>query len=647
MPKKIKSHEISYEADSGKVKFHLRRPVFFYAPTALAEGEYDPLVEAPPPSASLELHWVYGYRGRDARNNLHLVASGEVLYYTAATAVLYDPGAHSQRCYTAHTDDISSIAVHPDGETVATGQVKGRDDDVDAAHVRVWSAASLETLHVLGAGALTRGVNALSFCVDDGGALLAAVDDAQEPVLSVWEWADETQVATAKCSSDPVIAATFYRGGGQRLVTNGKNAVAFWQLSDGKLKKKTGVFGRHPRPKYVTAVAFTPEGDVITGDSNGNVIQWRAGEASTLLATAHDGSVFTIVSRQDGDGYFTAGKDGTVKAWDSSFKPVEKEAQVQMPGDTGAVRTLVQLEDRLIAGTLKNAIIKGTMADADWKVVTQGSTDEIWALATHPVEEKFLCASFDKTLTERSTESRSILWSTDLESGVQSCAYSPGGEVIVAGCVDGSWKVFEVESREEVFAGKDGDEPIQCMEFSPDGSFLALGSRDNIVYIYSCEDSFKSYAKKNKCEGHSSFIRSLDFSEDGQYLETNSGDYENLFWNLFEVPATLEDQSHLRDVTWATRNCLLSFQNFGIWPQGVDGTDLNAATGAHSRPLTATGDDFGKVKLFAAPTSTAYAGNRQYGGHSSHVTRVAFAASDDWLLSAGGGDCSVLQWKVL
>jgi len=640
-------HEISYDAESGKVKFHLRRPVYFYAPSELSEGDYDPLVETGPPSASLELDWVYGYRGRDGRNNLHALASGELVYYTAAVAVLYDPHGHTQRCYTGHTDDITSIAVHPDGDTIATGQVKGRDDDVDAAHIRVWGAGALETLHVFGMGALNRGVLALSFSYDEGGPLLAAVDDAPEPVLSVWEWADETQVASAKCSSEPVIAVTFDRSGSRRLVTNGKNVAAFWQLADDKLKKKTGVFGRHPRPKYVTAVAYTPDGEVLTGDSNGNILQWRGGEAAQLLTQAHDGSVFTIVSRRDGDGYFTAGKDGTVKAWDLDFKPLGKEAKVQMAEDTGAVRTLVQLEDRLVAGTIKNALVKGTMKEGDWKVITQGTLDEIWALATHPAEEKFLCGSFDKSLTERSTDGKSIIWTTDLEKGVQSCAYSPGGEVIVAGCVDGSWKVIEVESREEVFAGKNGDEPIQCMEFSPDGSLLALGSRDNNVYVYSCEDSFKSYSKKNECAGHSSFIRSLDFSEDGQYIETNSGDYENLFWNLSETPASITDQSDLRDVTWKTRNCLLSFQNFGIWPKGVDGTDLNAASGAHSKPLTATGDDFGKVKLFAAPTSSAYAGNKAYGGHSAHVTRVAFGAGDGWLLSAGGGDCSVLQWRVV
>ena len=44
------------------------------------------------------------------------------------------------------------------------------------------------------------------------------------------------------------------------------------------------------------------------------------GEAEKVLATVHDGSVFCIVPRQDGKGFFTAGKDRIVKKWDEAFK---------------------------------------------------------------------------------------------------------------------------------------------------------------------------------------------------------------------------------------------------------------------------------------------------------------------------------------
>lgn len=41
----------------------------------------------------------------------------------------------------------------------------------------------------------------------------------------------------------------------------------------------------------------------------------------------------------------------------------------------------------------------------------------------------------------------------------------------------------------------------------------------------------------------------------------------------------------------------------GVWPEGSDGTDINAVCRAHERKLLSTGDDFGKVHLFSYPCS--------------------------------------------
>jgi WD40 repeat protein len=55
---------------------------------------------------------------------------------------------------------------------------------------------------------------------------------------------------------------------------------------------------------------------------------------------------------------------------------------------------------------------------------------------------------------------------------------------------------------------------------------LAIGSHDNNVYVYKCED----WSLLSKCEGHHSYITALDWSEDSKWIRTNSGDYELLFW---------------------------------------------------------------------------------------------------------------------
>lgn len=45
--------------------------------------------------------------------------------------------------------------------------------------------------------------------------------------------------------------------------------------------------------------------------------------------------------------------------------------------------------------------------------------------------------------------------------------------------------------------------------------------------------------------------------------------------------------------------------------------------------------------------SLSQAHSHKYGGHSSHVTNVAFLWDDSMALTTGGKDTSILQWRVV
>lgn len=46
------------------------------------------------------------------------------------------------------------------------------------------------------------------------------------------------------------------------------------------------------------------------------------------------------------------------------------------------------------------------------------------------------------------------------------------------------------------------------------------------------------------------------------------------------------------------------------------------------------------MSLFQAPSHV-------YAGHSSHVTNVTFLSSDSAVVSTGGKDMSVMQWRIV
>ena len=128
-----------------------------------------------PPRAQLRLDWIYGYRGHQCRNNVYYLATGEIVYFVAAAAVIYHPVKKSQRYFIEHTDDIISLALHPDQKTVATGEVGS------SPLICVWDSTTL-TITSLLSGHHTAGVTALDF--SSSGNLLGSVDLATK--CTVW-----------------------------------------------------------------------------------------------------------------------------------------------------------------------------------------------------------------------------------------------------------------------------------------------------------------------------------------------------------------------------------------------------------------------------------------------------------------------------
>jgi WD40 repeat protein len=57
-----------------------------------------------------------------------------------------------------------------------------------------------------------------------------------------------------------------------------------------------------------------------------------------------------------------------------------------------------------------------------------------------------------------------------------------------------------------------------------------------------------------------------------------------------------------------------------------------------------TGDDFSYVKAFRYPNfkGSSYL---KFIGHSSHVTNVKFSSDDNYVITIGGFDKSIFQWK--
>ncbi|XP_032408648.1 echinoderm microtubule-associated protein-like 4 isoform X3 [Xiphophorus hellerii] len=656
---KMSTREKNSLAEGNSIKMFMRgRPITMFIPSDV-ENYDDVRAELPP--ERLKLEWVYGYRGRDCRANVYLLPTGEIVYFIASVAVLFSYEERTQRHYLGHTDCIKCLAIHPDKIRIATGQIAGVDKDGRALqpHVRVWDSVSLSTLQVIGLGTFERGVGSLAFSKADSGQHLSVIDDCNDHMLTVWDWQKKSKIAEIKTTTDVVLAVEFHPTDPNTIVTCGKFHIFFWAWNGNSLLRKQGLFGSHDRPKFIQCLTFRSNGDIVTGDSSGQLLVWtrNSAEAPTGKAPqafqmrtdlrpieAHEKGVFCMCDMRSGSLLTGGGKDRRIVLWDQQL---QLDRDIEVPDQYGNIRALAEGKgDEFLVGTSRNFVLRGTFNDG-FQVEVQGHTDELWGLAAHPSREQFLTCAQDQMVCLWNSLDHSLQWSRTLEEHGHCAEFHPSGAVVVIGTHSGRWFVLDAESKDLVGIHSDGNEQLSVLRFSVDGSMLAVGSHDNFIYLYSVWEQGRRYSRYGKCSGHSSYITHLDWSPDNKFIMSNSGDYEILYWDIQNGCQLIRNRSECKDIDWATYTCVLGYHVFGVWPEGSDGTDINALVRSHNRKVIALADDFCKVHLFAYPCSRFKAPSHKYSAHSSHVTNVSFLHSDSHLISTGGKDTSVMQWRLV
>lgn len=145
---------------------------------------------------------------------------------------------------------------------------------------------------------------------------------------------------------------------------------------------------------------------------------------------------------------------------------------------------------------------------------------------------------------------------------------------------------------------KDAEEWSEVIKYSPCGKLLAVGSHDNMIFIYDVENNYSLYYK---CAKHNSFVTSLDWSLDSTYIRSVCGAYDKLFFNIKAREFDSHGANNTQSYKWASQSCKVGTDVAGIYPSGEDGSHINGVNMSVDENLLATSDDFGLVNIFRYP----------------------------------------------
>ncbi len=260
------------------------------------------------------------------------------------------------------------------------------------------------------------------------------------------------------------------------LVTTANDGIHVWDVSSGEfLYQLLGV--------SLADMAFSPDGKFLAGVADGAFRIWSFSE--TGLSLVKENPIYDLVSSvaysPDGNTIVTGSFDNVVRVWSAD-------------------------------GTLIRAI---------------GESWMVTSVAFSP-DGKYIAVGIagNGSIQVCRTSDWQPIYMKDSEDGgpIQAVAFLPNGQVIAVSA-GGNVAVYEING-DMLYSFTDSSYDVWSVSISPDGKVFALAPLDTVVRVHNSLDG----SLLSSLPGHTGFVRSVAFSNDGTKLATGTDDGSVRIW---------------------------------------------------------------------------------------------------------------------
>ena len=197
-------------------------------------------------------------------------------------------------------------------------------------------------------------------------------------------------------------------------------------------------------------------------------------------------------------------------------------------------------------------------------------------------------------------------------SSVMSLTFSPDGEKLATGDVDGKIRLWQVADGKQLLTIQGHQTWVWAIGFSPDGRVLASCSEDSTIRLW---DTASGQCLKI-LQGQVSGVRSISFSPNGQILASGAED------------STI----HLWDIT--SGQCLKTLQ-------GETGRVFSISFSPNGREIASGGDDR-TIRLWNIADGQCL---KVLHGHTEWIWSISFSPNGQEIAS-GGDDRTIRLWNI-
>ncbi|KAG8186282.1 hypothetical protein JTE90_004626 [Oedothorax gibbosus] len=586
--------------------------------------------DSPHRAAPLRVQWIHGYDG----GNLLVLNSGELLYAVGAAIIIYKKAGDTQRHYLNHTEDICSIAAHPSGKMVASGQVSSEQQE---ASVHIWLVDSLQTVVIV--DRLSGNPVSVAFSAHDF-VLLSVEVGAKEDCISFWDWESDTLLGRVQLRSERLTGGAFHPQEADLAVTFGVHHMAFWRRKKDGFLTRTDALAPGHSGRTILSWAFVGETGLAMGDSSGYVTLWTIlpGDAFKITkeVRAHQGEVRSLLSMRGGT--LISGGGDQLKAWDTHQKLQHLETTVLDEG--GEIKSLCLQgpgDATLYVGTT-DAILEGSMQNS-FEILIPAIEAYISDIAIDFEGQSFVTVDRLRNISRWSAHH--LMWRNKTQMDCSCIGFHTDGRAVTAGGDNGKLLVLHAEGGALVATIFVSDAALRALAYNSDGSVLAIGCEDGNVYICSSKNHGYLY-KMHTVLKNEWPIMQVDWSKDGECLQScyRKSDFcEVALWKVADSKRVSSALSENMD--WPQHTCTLSHNIIGIWKR-IKGVFYLSCHRIKSK--LATGSQDGYIRIFPYPFKQTDQVDYYEMKQSPQPVNVVRFLNTKCLVSSSG--TSIFVWNV-
>ncbi len=434
--------------------------------------------------------------------------------------------------FTETLGNILSATFSPDGKLMATC-------DTDC-HVKLWQVQTGQLVMICQGH--VNWVRSIAFSPD--GKILASC--GADCLVKLWNVEDGICLKTFSGHEHEVFSVVFSPDGRTLASGSGDLTIKLWDVLGGNcLKTLTG------HTDWVRSVAFNPNGETLASSGSDRAIKFwdiTSGKCWQTL-DEHQNAVRSIAFSPDGKVLASGSCDRTVKLWDCSTGKCLKTYTGHRNGVYSVAFSSTPINNREgEEGILVSGSGDHTAKLWNWQTHTcirtlHGHSNEVCSVAFNSDGYTLVCVSLDQTVRLWDCRNGQCLktWygHTDWALPV---AYSPDGKILASGSNDKTVRLWDSSTGNCIGTLQGHGDFIYGLAFSPisfplvKGDCRGIGGKGGILASASTDSSVRLWSIDSaKCwqilQGHTDWVYTVAFHQEGQTLVSGSADCNLKIWN--------------------------------------------------------------------------------------------------------------------